>query len=74
MTAQDTQPAGISRRLLRTEGIRVPALLIAGLIGLALVLILTLWGEQLSGFEAGKQDLRARLLGPFTDGHYLGTD
>lgn len=73
-TTRDARPAGITRRMLRTEDVRVPALLIAGLIGLGAVLILTFWGEQLSGFEAAKQDLRARLLGPFTDGHYLGTD
>lgn len=74
MTTTSPEQAGISRRMLRTEGIRVPALLIAGLIGLVVVVTLTLWGEQLSGFEAGKQDLRARLLGPMTDGHLLGTD
>lgn len=74
MTSRTTQPAGISRRLLRTEGIKVPSLLIAGLIGLVAVLVLTFWGEQISGFAADKQDLRARLLGPFTDGHVLGTD
>lgn len=74
MTTTTEQPAGISRRILRTSRATMPGLLITGLVGLVLVIVLTVWGEQLSGFDPDKQDLRARLLGPMTDGHLLGTD
>lgn len=74
MTTTQSQPTGLSRRLLRTSRGKVPGLLAAGLVGLVLVVVLTTWGEQLAGFEPGQQDLRARLLPPLTDGHVLGTD
>ena len=74
MTTTNDQPAGISRRILRTSRTAMPGLLVAGLGGLVIVVVLTIWGQQISGFDPGKQDLRARLLGPMTDGHLLGTD
>lgn len=70
----DDRTVGVSRRFLGTGRLRMPGLLIAGLVGLVLVVVLTLWGIDIAGFDPGKQDLRARLLGPLTDGHLLGTD
>lgn len=74
MTTTQTEPSGVTRGVLNTSRWKMPGLLVTGLIGLVIVVVLTLWGEQLAGFEPGKQDLRARLLPPFTDGHLLGTD
>jgi peptide/nickel transport system permease protein len=75
MTTQtDPQQIGVTRRAAATERLSVPALLIAGVVGLVIVVVLTVWGEAIAGFEARQQDLRGRLLSPFTDGHYLGTD
>jgi peptide/nickel transport system permease protein len=47
---------------------------VAGLIGLVIVVVLTIWGGKIVGYDPGAQDLRARLLPPLTDGHLLGTD
>ncbi len=52
----------------------MPTLLVVGLVGLAIVTVVMLAGEQLAGFPAGKQSLPDRLLGPLTGGHLLGTD
>ncbi len=46
----------------------------AGLIGVIMVVILTFWGENISGFEANQQSLADRLMPPLTDGHIAGTD
>jgi peptide/nickel transport system permease protein len=70
----DDRAVGVSRRILGTGRLRMPGLLVAGLLGLAIVVVLTLWGIDIAGFDPAKQDLRARLLGPLTDGHILGTD
>lgn len=70
----DDRTVGVSRRILGTGRLRVPGLLVAGLVGLAIVVVLTLWGIEIAGFDPAKQDLRARLLAPLTDGHILGTD
>jgi len=75
MTSQaDPQQLAVTRRAGGTQRLSVPALLVAGVVGLVIVVALTVWGEAIAGFEPGKQDLRARLLSPFTDGHHLGTD
>lgn len=74
MTTTKTEPTGVTRGALNTNRWSLSGLLITGLVGLAIVVILTLWGEQIAGFDADKQDLRARLLPPNTDGHLLGTD
>ncbi len=68
------QPAGVTRRLLPQSRLGAPALLIAGFCGLAAVVILTVWGQSIAGFDPGKQNLAARLLPPLEDGHLLGTD
>ena len=70
----DQQPTGLTRRMLGTSRVGIPALLIAGFVGFTIVVVLTLWGEQIAGFDADKQSLADRLLPPLTDGHYLGTD
>jgi peptide/nickel transport system permease protein len=70
----DQQQVGVTRRAAGTQQLSVPALLVAGVIGLVIVVTLTVWGEVIAGFEPGKQDLRARLTSPLTDGHLLGTD
>jgi peptide/nickel transport system permease protein len=70
----DQQQVGVTRRAAGTQQLSVPALLVAGVIGLVIVVTLTVWGEVIAGFEPGKQDLRARLMSPLTDGHLLGTD
>lgn len=74
MTATHTEQAAVTRRALNTRRWATSGLLITGLVGLAIVIVLTLWGEPLAGFDPDKQDLRARLLPPMTDGHLLGTD
>ena len=75
MTSHTDQPqVGVSRRAAGTQRLSVPALLVAGLIGLVIVVTLTVWGEAIAGFEPGQQNLRARLTSPLTDGHLLGTD
>lgn len=61
--------ARLRLRLRNTE-----ALLVIGAIGVVTIAALTLFGEQLVGFTADAQDLRARLLPPGTEGHVLGTD
>ena len=73
-TTSKTEPTGVTRGALNTSRWSFSGLLITGLVGLVIVVILTLWGEQIAGFDPAKQDLRARLLQPFTDGHLLGTD
>ncbi len=76
MTGRSTtlDEIGITRRVLGASRFRMPGLLIVGLIGLVAVLVLLIWGEDLSGFEASKQSLRERLLPPLRDGHLAGTD
>ncbi len=68
------EPTGVSRGALNTSRWTFSGLLVTGIVGLVIVVILTMFGEQIAGFEPGQQDLRARLLPPFTDGHLLGTD
>jgi peptide/nickel transport system permease protein len=68
------EATGVSRRALGRAYRRMSGLLIAGLVGLVLTVVLTLWGVQLSGFEPGSQALSDRLLPPLTNGHLLGTD
>ena len=73
-TDATTITTGATRRVLRTDRLSGTGLLVAGLLGVVAIVVLTLFGETLSGFELGKQDLRARLMPPLTDGHLLGTD
>jgi peptide/nickel transport system permease protein len=68
------EEVGASRRLLGSAYRRLPGLLIAGVVGLIITLALWFFGEQISGFEAGKQSLGDRLSPPLVDGHLLGTD
>lgn len=68
------QPSGLTRRLLPYSRLGAPALLVAGLVGLAVVIVLTVWGQSIAGFDPGKQNLAGRLLPPGADGHILGTD
>ncbi|MBJ3778054.1 ABC transporter permease [Acuticoccus mangrovi] len=51
---------------------RLPRLV--GLVCLLVIAVLTILGPSLSGFDPAKQNLRAILLPPGTDGHLLGTD
>lgn len=76
MTVPDTglDAAGTSRRALRPAYGTVPGLLITGLAGAVLVVVLTMWGVDLAGYEPGAQSLADRLAPPFEDGHLLGTD
>lgn len=76
MSAPDTafELQGVSRRLFARLYGRVPGLLVAGIIGVLLTIVLTVWGQQLSGFDVAKQSLSQRLLSPFSGGHLLGTD
>lgn len=68
-----TTTTRLERRLARrTE--RTPWLLVGGVVLALAVLVLTIWGQDIAGFDPRKQDLRARLLPPGTDGHLLGTD
>ncbi|MCQ3803011.1 MAG: ABC transporter permease [bacterium] len=69
-----SQPGGITRRFLPHSRLGAPALLIAGFLGLAVVIVLTVWGQSIAGFDPGKQNLTDRLLPPGADGHLLGTD
>lgn len=59
---------------LRIRARNTDAMLVIGTIGVVIVVTLTAFGEQLVGFPADAQNLRARLLPPGTDGHLLGTD
>jgi peptide/nickel transport system permease protein len=63
---------GLSRRLLSLP--RMPALLLLGLAGLALTILLTVFGVRISGFDPTAQAPAQRLLPPGTGGHLLGTD
>jgi peptide/nickel transport system permease protein len=47
---------------------------VAGISGLALIGALALAGPELVGHDPARQDLRALLAPPGTDGHILGTD
>ena len=74
MTTASVDGVGLSRGALGRAYRKVPGLLVAGGIGLVIVVVLTFWGTDLAGFEPGKQSLGDRLLQPGTDGHLLGTD
>lgn len=71
MIAQD---AGLSRRLLRAPRLRGPGLLLAGGLGLAVIVVCTLAGPALAGFDPGHVATADRLLPPGAGGHRLGTD
>ena len=47
---------------------------ILGLLGLFTLALLAVIGPDLIGFDPARQDLRAILVSPGTDGHLLGTD
>lgn len=65
-------PAGAPTRV--AERAPLPGMLVVGLIGLALIVVMTLFGERIAGFEAGAQALQDRLLPPGREGHLFGTD
>ena len=71
-TPAPTGLPGLSRRLLPIP--RLPGLLGLGLAGLLLVVILTLFGQRISGFDPSAQAPASRLLPPGTARHLLGTD
>jgi peptide/nickel transport system permease protein len=68
------EEVGASRRLLGSAYRRLPGLLVAGVVGLIITLAMWFFGEQIAGFEAGKQSLGDRLSPPLVGGHLLGTD
>ena len=47
---------------------------ILGLAGLLVLALLAVIGPDITGFDPARQDLRAILVPPGTDGHILGTD
>jgi peptide/nickel transport system permease protein len=64
----------VRRPSLRERVARLPNLLLVGLVGLAILIVCTVFTDSLTGFDAAKQSLATRLAPPFTDGHLLGTD
>jgi peptide/nickel transport system permease protein len=71
---KDLERTGLTRRTIGALYRRFPGLLIAGLVGLALTVVLTFWGVPISGWDPADQNLSDRLLPPFSNGHLMGTD
>ncbi len=71
---QEVKRTGLTRQSIGRLYRGVPRPLISGIIGLIITITLTIWGVNISGFDPGAQSLADRLLPPFTDGHFLGTD
>src|SRR5215467_2440819 len=65
---------GLSRRLLRVPRVRAPGLLVAASAGLAAIVLCTVAGPSLAGFDPGHVATASRLLPPGAGGHRLGTD
>ncbi|HEY4026551.1 MAG TPA: ABC transporter permease [Candidatus Dormibacteraeota bacterium] len=59
---------------MRVPRLRAPGLLVAGALGLAVVVACTAAGPSLAGFDPAHVATADRLLPPGTAGHHLGTD
>lgn len=53
---------------------RVPVSVALAILWIVLMLVMALFAETVAPYAYSKMDLKARLAGPYTPGHWLGTD
>lgn len=73
MTAHATDIAS-APRMIRKLRLKAPLLVMFGLAWLGLMVITAVFADVIRPYDVTQMDLSARLVGPLTQGHLLGTD
>jgi peptide/nickel transport system permease protein len=73
MTAQATDITS-APRMIRRLRFKAPLLVMLGLAWLGLMVITAVFADVIRPYDVTQMDLSARLVGPLTQGHLLGTD